>query len=423
MLSRRELLVRSAAAGASVIAFPAIARTNRSSEPLTLRVLGTHVTLQEQIRKAAEADLGFNIEFIPGGSASVLQRASTRPESFHVYEQWSNSIHILWRSGAIQPLDTTRITDWGMINPLSKTGRLTPDAHAGAGDTPNSMLFAQPNGTLGSERSEHVSYLPYVHNVDSFGYDTRHVRRGEAYTQSWAWLLDDRYRGKVAIVNEPTIGLFDLALAARAKGLVKIDNIGNMTVREIDSLYDILIELKRAGHFAGVWNSVPESVAYMRSGRAVIESMFSPGASALRAQGIPVRYAAPKEGYRAWHGVMCMSSACNEREADAAYRYMNWWLSGRPGAIMARQGYYISTHENTRRHLSDNEWGYWYDGRAAAQNILGTDGKVIAQAGEARNGGSYETRFRHIAVWNTVMDNYEHTLMRWGELLTTEASA
>lgn len=90
---------------------------------------------------------------------------------------------------------------------------------------------------------------------------------------------------------------------------------------------------------------------------------------------------------------------------------------------MARQGYYISTHENTRRHLSDNEWGYWYDGRAAAQNILGTDGKVIAQAGEARNGGSYETRFRHIAVWNTVMDNYEHTLMRWGELLTTEASA
>jgi len=426
MLTRREMLIRSAAASASVIASSSFARSvNRSKavrRGFTLRVLGTHVTLQEQIRLEAEHDLGFNIEFVPGGSASVLQQASTRPDSFHVYEQWSNSINILWRSGAIKPLETERIKYWSSINPVSKTGRLNPTDQLGAGDSPNTLLYVQPRNTLGSEASDRVSYLPYVHNVDSFGYDTRHVPIGEAYQEeSWAWLLDDQWRGRVATVNEPTIGLFDLALAAQAKGLMSFSNIGNMTVSEIDQLFEILIDLKRDGHFTGVWNSVPESVNFMNSGRAVIESMFSPGASALRADGVPVRYAAPKEGYRAWHGVLCLSSEADEEATDAAYAYMNWWLSGKPGAVMARQGYYISVSEPIRSHLSEDEWAYWYAGEPARTDLHGPDGRVIVRAGEYRNGGSYSERFSNIAVWNTVMDNYEYSLTRWGEFLSTEA--
>ena len=428
MLTRREMIVRTAAAGVSAMAYPGVARAskpiNTTGRGFTLRVLGTHVTLQEQIRRAAEADLGFKVEFTPGGSASVLQQASTRPESFDVYEQWSNSINILWRSGAIQPLETERIDQWSSINPISKTGRLSAGDRIGAGDAPNTLLYVQPGNMLGKRSSGRVSFLPYVHNVDSFGYDTRHVPIGEAYSEeSWGWLLDERWRGRVAVVNEPTIGLFDLALAAQAKGLIKFKNIGNMTVAEIDRLFEILVGLKREGHFTGVWNSVPESVGFMQSGRAVIESMFSPGASALRASGVPVRYAAPKEGYRAWHGVMCLSSACSEQASDAAYAYMNWWLSGRAGAVMARQGYYISVPDPIRTYMTQDEWAYWYAGETARAELLGTDGRVIAREGERRSGGSYEERFSKIAVWNTVMDNYEHSLTRWGEFLTTEAAA
>ena len=32
---------------------------------------------------------------------------------------------------------------------------------------------------------------------------------------------------------------------------------------------------------------------------------------------------------------------------DAAYDYMNWWLSGWPGAFIAKQGYYISNPERS----------------------------------------------------------------------------
>ena len=48
---------------------------------------------------------------------------------------------------------------------------------------------------------------------------------------------------------------------------------------------------------------------------------------------------------------------------DAAYKYMNWWLSGWPGAFIARQGYYISNPQRSKPLLTENEWNYWYAGK------------------------------------------------------------
>lgn len=390
-----------------------------AKQKYVVRVLGTHVTLQEPLRRQAEKDLGISVEFQPGGSASVLYQASVRPQSFDLYEQWSNSIRVLWQADAIQSIDTQRLTYWDEINDLTKTGKLTDTAKVGAGDAPNKILYVQRDGSLGSEPTQQISFMPYVHNVDSFGYNTDVVPRGTAYeTESWAWLLDEQWAGRVAIVNEPTIGLFDLALAAQARGLVEFQDLGNMTKVEIDKLFQALVQLRRAGHFRGVWSSVPESVKLMQQGDAVVESMFSPGVFALKGQGVNCVYASPKEGYRAWHGVMCLSSATQGKQKDAAYEYMNWWLSGWPGAFIARQGYYISNPQRSRELMTEEEWDYWYAGQPARSNLMGTDGKGVVKKDEIRDGGSYERRFSNIAVWNTVMNNYEYTLPAWNEFLS-----
>jgi len=416
-MKRRDALK---AAGAGLLlggaGFPAIVR-ELDRKP-TLRVMGTHVTLQEPIRRQAERELGFNIEFHPGGSAEVLQKAATTPESFDVYEQWSNSTRILWQANAIQPIDIGRLTYWDETNALPKTGRISPSAKVGRGDAPNKLLYVQDDGTLGPSPSSRVSFLPYVHNADSFGYDTRVVDAGVPYeTESWGWLLDERYRGRVAVINAPTIGLFDLALAAEARGLMRFADIGQMTRREVDQLFDILVGFKRRGHFRGVWFSVPHSVELMARREVVIESMFSPGAARLQGMGIPCLYAAPKEGYRAWFGVMCLSSAANAEQQEMAYAFMNWWLSGWAGAFIARQGYYIANPDRSRQYMTAAEWDYWYEGKPAAQPLKGVDGRIVVEAGEVRRGGSYHQRFSNIAVWNTVMDTYEYTLMKWKEFL------
>lgn len=403
-------------AGSGALAFPAIVKAYNAKP--TIKVIGTHVTLQETIRQQAEKDLDIRIEFSPGGDAEVLLKASTRPESFDLYEQWTDSIRVLWQADAIQPIDTRKLTYWEEINALSKLGRLTPEAPLGLGDAPYKLLYVQPDGNLGSHQTQRISFLPYVHNTDSFGYNTAVIPRSIPYeTESWGWLLDERHHGKVAIVNAPTIGLFDLALAAKGKGLMDFQDMGNMTREEIDQLFAIVIALKRKGHFRGVWTSVPNSVELMASGEVVLQSMFSPGVSALNGRGVPCVFAAPKEGYRAWHGVMCMSRDCQGERQEAAYAFMNWWLSGWPGAFIARQGYYISNPERSRAFMTRSEWDYWYEGKPAAEALRGTDGRISVQEGEVRTGGSYLNRFNHVAVWNTVMDNYEHTLAKWNEFL------
>jgi len=414
-MNRREFLQKSSSV-ASILGFPNIIHAYNKKP--TIKVVGTHVTLQEEIRKKAEKDLDINIEFYPGGSAEVILKASTDPSSFDLYEQWSNSIKVLWQAKTIAPLDITKLKYWDEINSLSKDGRISQNAPIGQGDAPYKMLYVQSDGSLSSNKTNQISFLPYVHNVDSFGYNSRVIPKGIPYeTESWGWLLDEKYYGKVAIVNAPTIGIFDMALAARAKGLMDFKDIGNMSRNEVDKLFTILIDFKRKGHFRGVWSSVPHSVDLMSSGEVDIESMFSPAVSSLNGKGIPCIYAAPKEGYRAWHGVMCLSKESKGERKEVAYAFMNWWLSGWAGAFIARQGYYISNPNRSRPFMSHAEWDYWYDGKVANIDLRGTDGKVSVKKGEIRTGGSYQRRFEHVAVWNSVMDTYEYTLSKWNEFL------
>lgn len=418
-MNRRTFILKSgaiASAAMAPLAFPSIA-TAYNRKP-TIKVVGTHVTLQESIRRQAEKDLGISIEFYPGGDAEVLLRASTDPLSFDIYEQWSDSIKVLWMANAIQPIDIRKLTYWDEINGLSKKGRLTDTAPIGLGDSPHKLLYFQPDGSLGSTVSDQVSFLPYVHNTDSFGYNSAIIPQAVPYqTESWGWLLDERYQGKVAIVNAPTIGIFDMALAAQARGLMTFNDMGNMSREEIDALFDIMIAKKRQGHFRGVWTSVPHSVELMASGEVVLASLFSPAASQLNGMGIPCVYAAPKEGYRAWQGVMCLSRASQDERREAAYAFMNWWLSGWPGAFIARQGYYISNPQRSKAFMSQAEWDYWYDGKPATTALKGTDGNISVREGDIRNGGSYTKRFEHVAIWNTVMDTYEYSLMKWNEFV------
>ena len=181
--SRREVLKNSAktlAVGCAAIHAPYVL----SKKTTTLRVLGTHVTLQEELRKKAMQDLGINLVFEAKGSAAVLQKAASEPGSFDLYEQWSDSINILWQAKAIQPIETERIKYWNEINPLSKTGKLTPDSKMGAGDSPNKILYVQKDGTLGTDPTKKVSFMPYVHNVDSFAYNTNIIEKGVHYETS-----------------------------------------------------------------------------------------------------------------------------------------------------------------------------------------------------------------------------------------------
>lgn len=149
----------------------------------------------------------------------------------------------------------------------------------------------------------------------------------------------------------------------------------------------------------------------------VLSSLWSPAYYGMRGLGHDLTYAAPAEGYRGWHSGMCLSAALEGEALEMAYRYLNWWLDGVPGAIMARQGYYISVPEPLRETLSDPEWDYWYGGCPAAHDLVDASGRVVVRQGESREGGTYRQRLSKVAVWSTIMPEHNYLVRRWHEFL------
>ena len=84
-------------------------------------------------------------------------------------------------------------------------------------------------------------------------------------------LFDPRAKGKVALVDEPAIGLFDAALAAEAMGALRFENICNMSPAEIAALFKFLGAKREEGFFRRCWSTGPGSggtVSARRSGDA-----------------------------------------------------------------------------------------------------------------------------------------------------------
>lgn len=394
-------------AGRKRAAGPAAPGVRRPRQPL--RVLGTSVTQTPAMKRAAEEDLGMALDFITLDGTEAQRQGALQPASFDVYDQWFHDIDLIWPTGSIRPIDVCRIARWDEINDLPKTGRLRPDLPKAQGGDPSKRLFVQLDGTLGDTPSARVSMVPTVHNADSF------VVTGEEPESiaSWAALLEPKRAGQVVLQADAAIGALDMLLALQARGEMQALDIGDLTLEQIDALTERLADYVRTGHFCAVWSDEAEAVAAMLGGHPRIGSMWWSGVTKLRAAGIKANMVTPREGYRGWFGGLALSAALQDWARDAAYDYINWWLDGRPGAMMARSGAYMANSGTVRASLPEAEWDFWYGGQPARVPIRDCDGVTLFDVGERREGGEYHRRMSRVRVWDTVMNEHNYLVRRW----------
>ena len=153
--------------------------------------------------------------------------------------------------------------------------------------------------------------------------------------------------------------------------------------------------------------------------------------TAVRSRGIPCVYEPLKEGYRSWGGGIGLSASLSGMELDAAYEYINWYLSGWVGGFLMRQGYYSAVPETSKAFMSENEWGYWFEGKQSTADITSPFGDKLAGAGEVRDGGSFYDRMGAVACWNSVMEENQymvggfgpHALFLFGRPMTKQMTA
>ena len=415
-IGRRQVLKASALmAGAGIVTkvtgFPAIAQ-----EKPTLRYLSTAVNQSPEIAKKAGEDLGINIQYIAVTTDDVAKRVITQPNSFDLVDTEYFALPKLIPSGNIMGLDATKIKNAAKITPVLTKGEVGGKKIGLDGTAPAEVFYlpAEQSKAFAKEETGFFTLIPTTYNADTLGIRPDLI---DGSISSWSSLLDPKFKGKAAILNIPSIGIMDAAMAIEARGDMKYADKGNMTKEEIDKTIATLIEAKRAGQFRAFWTDFNESVNLMASGEVVIQSMWSPAVTAVRTQGIACKYQPLKEGYRAWASGFGLPVAIGDKEKDAAYEFINWFLDGWAGAFLSRQGYYSAVLDSTKEKMEPYEWAYWYEGKAAEKDIHAPDGKLLEKAGATRDGGSYDERMGAVACWNAVMDENIYMIRKWNEFI------
>lgn len=426
-ISRRQVIRTGLAAGAAVAAASCSPKKEASTGPtlitnsikdVTLRFIGTGVAQSKEIKAQAEKDLGFKIQLRALGTEENNQIAITQPKQYDVFDGEYFSLPLVFPSGNLQPLEVKKIKNWDKIVSYFTTGKFTEGARVNSsqGTAPFKVMYVKGKDSkeFSPTPTDWATLIPFQYNADTLGY--RPDLTGKKI-ESWAELLDPKYKGKTALLDIPSIGIMDAAMVLEAADIMKFGDKGNMTKEELDKVTDRLIKLKKDGQFRAFWKNFDESVNLMASGEVAVQSMWSPAVTAVKARGIKCVYAPLKEGYRGWGGGVGISKNLDGMALDAAYEYLNWMLDGWMGGFLGRQGYYSAAPETARKFMKPEEWDFWYEGKPAAIDIVDPFGKKIESKGAVRDGGSFKERFANIVCWNSVMQEQTYLVQKWNEFV------
>jgi putative spermidine/putrescine transport system substrate-binding protein len=472
-LTRRQMLARGAVGAAAVsgagilAACGSSASSTASSTPATaakftgtMNVISLGVEWPVGAQQQAEKDLGFKFNIQLLSTNAQVQKSITAPDSFDVGGLYNYQMFPIWPTGNLQTVDRTKIAAWNDFYPVFTEGRVLPQSTActtGQGDAPYRVLFVDPNHSTGlpltkegpTNNTQIVQWWddatnaasggkpqpttilgPPAHfNMDSMGYLGNVIQKAPEQV-SWAELLNTKWSGRVALLNDPGIAMQDAGAAVRALGLMNFTDLGNMTVPEIDGLIKILIKYKKQGQFRAFWSTFNESVNLMASKEVVIESMWSPAVALLVAQGVPVRYAKPPEGMRGWCSCQAIPKHVTGDKLTAAYDYLNWMYAGFLGALIMRQGYYIANGKTLLNWITTSgstgkppftadEYDFWYNGKPAPKDLPGITGHVgDIKAGQVRDGGSFLVRSCKYLTWNSFFKQNVYQVKRFNDFLS-----
>src|SRR3712207_524250 len=383
-LSRRQILkggatLAGAAAGTAITGFPAVI----AAEPVTLRYLSTATNQSPAIAEKAAKDLGIKIEYVTVTTDDVTKRIITQPNSFDLVDTEYFSLRNLIPSGNLMGMDANKIKLVDKLAPAITKGEINGKKIGLQGTAPNKVMYldGQNSKKFAASPTEWITLIPTVYNADTLGIRPDRIGRP---IESWAELLNPQFKGRASILNIPSIGIMDAAMVVEATGQHKYADKGNMTRAEIDLTMKVLTEAKRAGQFRAFWKDFNESVNLMASGETVIQSMWSPAVTKVRSMGVPCVYQPLKEGYRAWAQGMGVPRTTTGRRLDAAYDFVNWFLSGWAGAFLNRQGYYSAVLSTAQKHMEPYEWAYWMEGKPAEKDIRRSEERRVGKECRSR---------------------------------------
>lgn len=202
-----------------------------------------------------------------------------------------------WRAGDyLQAIDTSRLLHWGGI-------------------------FPQLRELPGTRDGWQSWFIPFDWGQTSIVYRTDIVRWTDG-VESWSLLWDDRYEGRVGLVDLAHDAWWSAAIYA---GVARdpLDTVGLREVRKA---------LERQSAQAALLGSPSALERALAEGEIVAALAWSDSAARLRRQGIPVAFADPVEGALTWCCGLVMHRAAGA--VDKAYDLIDSLITPETGAKM-----------------------------------------------------------------------------------------
>jgi spermidine/putrescine transport system substrate-binding protein len=307
-LSRRQFAKTAAAAGLAMVTVPVVAKPAKSAGGVTYFTWSGYDT--DIFHQPFVRQYGGPPEFaIFANQEEAVQKvnAGFTPDLVH---PCSETV-LRWRQAdLVQPFDLSRIPEYDNIWPDLKGLKNATDDQG------------------------NVFFIPFEWGNSSILYRSDLV---EVEEESWMMMFDEKYAGKISMYNE---GPAAVEIAAQALGYTNIFTLDEAQLVEVKKMLQKQRDLSRF-----YWNSQSEIEQGLATGEIVIAYAWNQALLNLLEQGIPVKYAVPKEGIRTW---VCGLVYTNVGTADpqAVYDCVNSMLAVESGvAVMTEFGY---GHSNSK---------------------------------------------------------------------------
>ena len=373
---------------------------------LEVRTIGLGVSVQDRFLNEFERRTGHSTSGkVTTLTAMITEWLAGGAQNYDTNETNANRNQALWDTGLLQPIPVDSVIPWQ----YARDTYTSPEA---LGFDPVSG-FPLAEVWVDPANQTEFKLVPQFYNCDSIGY--RYDLTGEDIT-SWGALFDEKYKGKVAILNDSLLTPGWAAGYLKKSGQLEIARTDNMTQEELDQVINFMIERKKAGQFRAIWEDYGQAVNLLASGEVWLADAWNPVIEDVKKQGVVCKYATPEEGFTAWfHGIAVQKDTPN---LDAALDYINFCLEGWWGSQVALQGYYSPTTtcdiylqeaRDTSPDYTDYEW--WYQGGSGPEP---KEGWPIT----GRDTGSYDTRWGNIMHWMTWPDDPDYYATRWNDFLS-----
>ena len=294
-IRRRDFNKILAGAGLSLISIPLISRSGKAAvedHPLIFTWAGYEEDgfIQNYIDKHGEPP---NYTFFGDEEEAFAKlRAGFKPDitmpcSYKI-PQWRDA-------GLLAPIDTSRLSNW-------------PDIIEAVKNVPGIVVNGQRHWVCVDWAQTSITYRTDLVEIEE---------------ESWGLLWDERYAGRLSMIDSLIDGVMVAAIYGGAKDPY------DMTAEEVQRTKELLQEqLPLLRFYSNDMTTVQQALA---SGEIVAGVTWNDSALWLQEDGVPVKFMNPKEGAMTWTCGISLQADADPSKIDRAYDLIDAMLSPEAG--------------------------------------------------------------------------------------------